>query len=96
MKQKIGCIAIDKLLDGGWLRKAVNLIYGKIDSVKTAFSTLTSIQAMKENKSVFYLNTETGFSVKRFEQLCLENGEIHSLDGYYMKLIKETEEVFKE
>jgi len=74
MKQKTGCTAIDKLLDGGWIKGAVNLIYGEAGSGKTTLSLLTSIQAMKEDKSVFYLNTEAGFSAKRFEQLCLENG----------------------
>ena len=74
MKQKTGCIAIDKLLDGGWIKGAVNLIYGEAGSGKTTLSLLTSIEAMKEDKSVFYLNTEAGFSAKRFEQLCLGNG----------------------
>ncbi|MFH7835781.1 MAG: AAA family ATPase [Candidatus Aenigmatarchaeota archaeon] len=73
MKQKTGCEAIDNLLDGGWLKGAVNLLYGEAGTGKTTLTLLTSIEAMKEDRSVFYLNTEAGFSVKRFEQLLLNN-----------------------
>jgi len=74
MKQKTGCIAIDNLLGGGWLKGAVNLLYGEAGTGKTTLCLTTCIEAMKEDKSVFYLNTEAGFSGKRFEQLLVTNG----------------------
>ena len=64
-----GSPVMDKLLDGGYEIDAVTTIYGPAGTGKTTVCMLCAIDVAK-NKKVIYIDTEGGFSVERFRQLC--------------------------
>ena len=47
----------------------ITVIYGKASTGKTTCCILASIEQLKQNKKVIYLDAENSFSVDRFEQL---------------------------
>jgi len=87
VNQPTGCGAIDELLGGGFLKPAVNLLYGDTGSGKTTLASMTSIDVMKAGKPVYYLDTEEGFSRKRLDQMAqaagLEEEAVESLFKLY-------------
>ncbi len=59
---------LDSFLDG--YGKEVTLIYGPAATGKTTLCLLCCSRMLKDNKKVVYLDTENGFSVERFIQIC--------------------------
>ena len=64
---KTGSEILDELIQG--YNEEINYVYGPPGSGKTTLCTLASIQLLKDNKKVIYIDTENGFSVDRFKQL---------------------------
>lgn len=66
---------IDKFLEGGFEKGIVTTIYGSPGSGKTNICILTAINNAKENKKIIYIDSESGFSAKRAEQILGLNDE---------------------
>jgi len=60
---------IDKLLEGGLESGCITNFYGPSATGKTNIC-LAAIAAAAKNKKVIYIDTEGGFSLDRFEQIC--------------------------
>lgn len=60
---------LDLVLNGGY-KEEISLIYGPGASGKTTLSTLLACDMLKRDKKVVYLDTENGFSIDRFIQIC--------------------------
>lgn len=52
-----------------YYKNEINTIYGPPASGKTTFCMLAAIEALKEDKKVFYFDTENSFNIDRFKQL---------------------------
>ena len=59
---------LDSFLDG--YGKEVTLVYGPPASGKTCLSLMCSASMLKKDKKVVYIDTENGFSIERFIQIC--------------------------
>lgn len=59
---------LDKVIDG--YGREINLIYGPASSGKTTLALLGAIGQLKKEKKVVFLDTENGFSIERFMQIC--------------------------
>src|SRR3989344_602355 len=64
-----GSEAIDNLLNGGYDKTIITVIYGPSSSGKTCLCLLAAIETVKNNKKVIFVDTEGGFSVERAQQL---------------------------
>ena len=64
-----GSKILDQMLDGGYEKDTVTTIYGPAGSGKTVLSLLCTIFAARDKKVVF-IDSEGGFSIERFRQLC--------------------------
>jgi len=64
-----GSPVMDKLLDGGYEIDCVTTIYGPAGTGKTTACMLCAIDVAKAKK-VIYVDSEGGFSIERFRQLC--------------------------
>jgi len=60
---------LDKLLDGGIENDTITNIYGPAGSGKTNIILLTTMNCIKNNKKVVYMDTEGSFSFDRFKQI---------------------------
>lgn len=60
---------IDSLIDGGLQEGKITNIYGPAGSGKTNIALFSSISGLKQNKKIFYMDTESSFSTERFIQL---------------------------
>lgn len=60
---------LDKLLDGGIDNDTITNIYGPAGSGKTNIILLTTLNCIKNDKKVIYIDTDGSFSLDRFEQL---------------------------
>ncbi len=68
-KVSTGCKAFDVLLDGGLETGVISTVYGPAGSGKTTFCQLCSMQHLKHDKKVLFVDTEGGFSLTRFSQI---------------------------
>jgi len=68
-----GIKLFDSMLDGGIEASAVTTIYGDAGSGKTCICLLCTIEAVKENKKVIYIDSEENFSLERIQQLTSEH-----------------------
>jgi len=59
----------DNFLDGGYEKGVVTMLYGGPGTGKTNLCLLAAAELSKKKK-VIYIDTEGGFSVTRFKQLC--------------------------
>ena len=64
-----GSYAINKLLNGGYEKDIVTMIYGPSGSGKTNLCILAMVEQLKKNKKVIYIDSEGGFSIDRFLQI---------------------------
>lgn len=64
-----GNLALDRFLDGGF-KKELTLIYGPAASGKTTIGIVVTCDLLKKDKKVVFLDTESGFSIERFMQIC--------------------------
>ncbi len=63
----------------GGYGKEITLIYGSAASGKTTLSLIAASGQLKQDKKVVFLDTENGFSIDRFMQIC-GHGYITMLD----------------
>src|SRR3989344_6744348 len=57
----------------GGYRNELTIIYGPGASGKTMFAVIAAIGQLDKEKKVVFLDTENGFSIDRFMQLCGPN-----------------------
>src|SRR3990167_2147098 len=69
-KLSSGSKTFDSFLEGGIEQDIITTVYGPAGSGKTCFCMLASIAAVKAGKKVIYIDTEGGFSLERFKQIC--------------------------
>ncbi|MFH1592273.1 MAG: AAA family ATPase [Candidatus Woesearchaeota archaeon] len=62
---------LDKVIGG--YGKELTIIYGPGASGKTTLSLVAAIGQLDKNKKVVFIDTENGFSVDRFMQICESN-----------------------
>lgn len=74
-----GCDVIDKFLQGGYDKEIITTIYGPSGSGKTTFCLLASISAVNDGKKVIFIDTEGGFSLTRFNQICKDPKILNSI-----------------
>lgn len=65
-----GSIILDAMLEGGYETDAITTIYGPAGSGKTVLCLLCAITVARSSKKVVYVDTEGGFSLERFKQIC--------------------------
>ncbi len=65
-----GSEVIDEFLSGGYEKDIITTIYGPGSTGKTTFCLLASIATARHGKKVIFVDTEGGFSILRFNQLC--------------------------
>lgn len=65
-----GAAILDQLLQGGYEQDIITTIYGPAGSGKTNLCLLALLSVIKEGKKGIFVDTEGGFSMLRFEQLC--------------------------
>ncbi|MBN1377381.1 DNA repair and recombination protein RadB [Candidatus Woesearchaeota archaeon] len=70
-----GSSAIDELLKGGYEKDIITTIYGPAGSGKTNLC-LVAVKALDDEKKVLFIDTEGGFSVDRFKQMCKDEEEL--------------------
>jgi|SaaInlStandDraft_7_1057024.scaffolds.fasta_scaffold01905_8 DNA repair protein RadB len=75
----VGSSFIDDFLNGGYEKDIITTIYGPASSGKTTFCLLACISAVKQGKKVIFIDTEGGFSISRFKQLCDEEGVLENI-----------------
>jgi len=64
-----GCLSIDKLLNGGFPVDCVSLVYGEATTGKTTLAIQTSIECVRKNFKVVYVDADQSFSHQRLSQL---------------------------
>lgn len=67
---------LDKLLEGGLDADVLTTVFGPAGSGKTNLCILAAISVALSGKKVVYVDTEGGFSVDRFKQLCPEGSSV--------------------
>ena len=65
-----GSNVLDKMLDGGYEKDIITTIYGPAGSGKTVLCLLCAINIAMTDKKVIYVDSEGGFSIERFKQIC--------------------------
>lgn len=65
-----GSKVLDVLLNGGYEKDIITTIYGPAGSGKTVICLLCSINTARNGKKVVYVDSEGGFSLERFKQIC--------------------------
>ncbi len=68
---RTGSNVLDAMLGGGYEKDVITTIYGPAGSGKTVLCLLCSIYVAKGGKKVVYVDSEGGFSLERFRQICL-------------------------
>ena len=69
-KISAGNYDLNKWLFGGYDKDIITTIYGPAGSGKTNFSLMACASMAKKNRKVIFIDTEGGFSVERFKQIC--------------------------
>jgi len=69
-KMPTGSRILDQMLEGGYDKDIVTTIYGPAGSGKTVLCLLCSINVARTNKKVIFVDSEGGFSIERFRQIC--------------------------
>ncbi|HLD04978.1 MAG TPA: DNA repair and recombination protein RadB [Candidatus Nanoarchaeia archaeon] len=68
-KVSSGTAELDWLLEGGYEKGVITAIYGPGGSGKSLLCMLCAAHSIK-NQKIIYIDTEEGFSVTRFKQVC--------------------------
>ena len=90
----IGCSALDSLLAGGLEDDILTIVYGPAGSGKTNLCMLASISAVRCDKKVIYVDTEGGFSLERFTQICPDQNVLSSLFFFRPTSFDEQKKIF--
>ena len=64
-----GSKVLDVMLDGGYEKDVITTIYGPAGSGKTVLCLLCSINIVRTEKKVVYVDSEGGFSLERLRQI---------------------------
>jgi len=64
-----GSVVLDELLDGGYEKDVVTIVYGPGGSGKTNVCILAAV-GVARSKKVIFVDTEGNFSVERLKQVC--------------------------
>lgn len=75
IKISAGSFDLNKFLYGGYDKDIITTIYGPPGSGKTNFCILAAVSQAKKGKKVIFIDTEQGFSIERFKQVCGEDFE---------------------
>jgi DNA repair protein RadB len=76
----IGCRAVDKLLQGGFAKGEVALIYGEAASGKTTTVIQAAVAVARLGLKILYLDCDHSFTQQRFHQIAgVESREISEL-----------------
>ncbi len=89
-----GCTVIDQLLQGGFEEDTLSIIYGPAGSGKTNLCMLASIATIKRGKKVIYVDTEGGFSLDRFNQVCNDENVLQSILFFRPTSFEDQKKVF--
>ncbi len=81
MKIKSGCVDFDLFLEGGYSSGLITGIYGAASTGKTTLVMLAALEQIKIGKKVFFIDTEHGFSIERFQQL---GGSVKSMESIFI------------
>jgi DNA repair protein RadB len=68
-----GTDVLNELLDGGYEKDIITIIYGPGGFGKTNICLISAIETIKNGKKVIYIDTEGGFSLKRLNQILESN-----------------------
>lgn len=66
----------DKFLNGGYAEGEITSIFGPAASGKTTLAMLATINLVKNNKKIIFIDTENGFSIERLKQICPDYNKI--------------------
>jgi RecA/RadA recombinase len=71
MHQRIptGCVGLDEMLQGGFVRGEISLLYGEAATGKTTAVIQTAINAARLGFKVLYLDSDHSFTQQRFHQI---------------------------
>lgn len=93
MKFSAGSV-IDELLEGGFETDIINTVYGPAGSGKTNICIISALKAIEKGKKVIYIDTEGGFSIERFKQLCNDVSLLDNILFFKPTCFEEQKEVF--
>lgn len=65
-----GCEELNSILEGGYEKDTITTIYGPAGSGKTCLCLIAAKDIALQGKKIIYMDTEGGFSVSRFKQIC--------------------------
>ena len=85
-KISAGSYDLNKWLFGGYDKDIITTIYGPAGCGKTNFCMLVSASQAKKNSKVIFIDTEGGFSVERFRQICGEQEDFDKALGNILLL----------
>lgn len=71
-----GSKILDNMLKGGYDSDIITTIYGPPGSGKTILCLLCAINIARKNKKIIYVDTESGFSPERLEQIASDYKKI--------------------
>ncbi len=74
-KISAGNFELNKWLFGGYDKDIITTIYGPAGCGKTNFCMMVASSIAKKGGKVIFIDTEGGFSVERFRQLCKDSEE---------------------
>jgi DNA repair protein RadB len=64
-----GCVALDKLLEGGFRRGELTLAYGEAATGKTNLALQASAETARTGGKVIYVDVDQSFTYQRFHQI---------------------------
>jgi DNA repair protein RadB len=64
-----GCIAVDKLLGGGFPSETVSLIYGEAETGKTSLAIQCAVNCARRGIKTLFIDTDGTFSYERLSQI---------------------------
>src|SRR3989344_7621793 len=86
MKINSGCQDFDLFLEGGYESGLITGFYGAASTGKTTLVMLAALEQIKKGKKVFFIDTEQGFSIERFQQL---GGNLKSMESLFVFTIND-------
>jgi DNA repair protein RadB len=73
-----GCLSLDTLMQGGFSRGQVTLLYGESSTGKTTTVTQVAALAAKMKLKVLYVDSDHSFTQQRFQQIARVDSQIAS------------------
>jgi len=64
-----GCIALDKLLGGGFPAEGVSLVYGEAETGKTSLAVQCAVNCARKGIKSLFIDTDGTFSYERLSQI---------------------------